>query len=108
VFIFPSAEVAGLVWIEALACGLPVVAFDGLTEVAVAARRLPGIFVAANEDMRHRNITNYARAIMNSSLHRAEPGLLRSAVLDNYGWNSVTDTILREYDNAIEIIGASR
>lgn len=96
-FLFTSAEVAGLVWIEALASGLPVVAFDGLSEVAVAARHLPGIQLAKAGRVRSEQVISLATAIKSAADAPLDPITLRDAALGHYGWEKLADTIDESY-----------
>jgi glycosyltransferase involved in cell wall biosynthesis len=102
-FLFTSAEVAGLVWIEALASGLPVVAFDGTTEVAAAAHYLPGIQLAKNADDRDVNIKSLATAIKASLNLPRNSEVLRASVLKRYSWGSLAVTIEKAYDEVLEL-----
>tara|TARA_R110001583_G_C5668777_1_gene410472 strand:+ start:5057 stop:6331 length:1275 start_codon:yes stop_codon:yes gene_type:complete len=99
-FLFPSAEVAGLVWVEALASGLPVVAFDGLTEVAAAANYLPGIQLATATCERKTQVEGYAAAIKTAQCTDYDPLQLSEAVLAYYGWKSLADTVVMAYGHA--------
>ncbi len=101
-FLFTSAEVAGLVWVEALASGLPVVAFDGMTEVALAARYLPGIQLAVTGQGRLENVENFSVAIKIAAEAPRNPAVLRAAVLKHYGWNELSATINNAYRVAME------
>ena len=96
-FLFPSAEVAGLVWVEALTSGLPVVAFDGATEVAAAARHLPGIHIAAAGSTRRAQVENLAAAIRASADLPSIPDELRVAVLKHYRWDELVAAIREAY-----------
>lgn len=101
-FVFPSAEVAGLVWVEALTSGLPVVAFDGATEVAAAAHHLPGIRLAAEGRTRRAQVKNLAAAIRAAAGVPRVPAALRAAVLKHYGWDALATTIREAYSAAAE------
>jgi glycosyltransferase involved in cell wall biosynthesis len=101
-FLFPSAEVAGLVWVEALTSGLPVVAFDGATEVAAAAGHLPGIHIAAEGATRRAQVENLATAIRASVDLPRTPAELRAAVLKHYSWDELAATILEAYREMVE------
>lgn len=100
-FLFTSAEVAGLVWVEALASGLPVVAFDGETEVAAAARHLPGILLASKGEGRRGQIERLADAIRTAANVPRDPVALRTAVLEHYGWDGLVETIRVAYSKAL-------
>lgn len=104
-FLFTSAEVGGLVWVEALASGLPVVAFDGDTEVAAAARHLPGIHLAVAGRGRRENVERFADAIKTAADVPRNPAVLRTAALQQYGWDRLAATIREAYCLAI---GANR
>lgn len=101
-FLFPSAEVAGLVWVEALTSGLPVVAFDGATEVAAAARHLPGIQLASEGPTRRAQVKNLAAAIRASADLPRVPAALRAAVLKHYRWDELAATIREAYRAVVE------
>jgi glycosyltransferase involved in cell wall biosynthesis len=102
-FLFTSAEAAGLVWVEALASGLPVVAFNGTTEVAAAAHYLPGIQLAKNPDDRDVNIKSLATAIKASLNLPRNSEVLRASVLKRYSWGSLAVTIEKAYDEVLEL-----
>ncbi|KJS28786.1 MAG: hypothetical protein VR64_22865 [Desulfatitalea sp. BRH_c12] len=101
IFLFTSAEEAGLVWVEALASGLPVVAFDGETEVAAAARHIPGIQLAKGRGARRAQVEGLAAAIKAAAVMPRDPGALRTSVLKHYGWDSLAATISEAYREAI-------
>lgn len=63
-FLFMSAEVAGLVWLEALASGCNVVTFDGSTEIVRAAKKLSKITVVKNSQNYNQNIKNLTESIL--------------------------------------------
>ncbi|MEP4147182.1 MAG: glycosyltransferase [Halioglobus sp.] len=100
-FVFTSAEVAGLVWVEALACGLPVVAINGESEVASAARQLPGIHLAEKKMFREEQAKSLAAAILVASDNVHRPSELRDAVLARYSWEKFADSVRLAYDTAI-------
>lgn len=102
-FIFSSAEVAGLVWVEALACGLPVVAFDGNTEVAAASHYLPGIHVVTCDGERSAQVNALANIIQGAVKHNHDAEKLREAVLARYSWPALTSVIDDAYHQAIEV-----
>jgi len=103
-FLFTSAEVAGLVWVESLASGLPVVAFDGATEVAAAARHLPGIHLVAGGEGRYGQIQSLAATIRTAVSVPRNPTALRTAVLEYYGWGRLAATISEAYS---AVLGSS-
>lgn len=101
-FIFSSAEVAGLVWVEALACGLPVVAFDGETEVAAASHYLPGIQVVTCNGERSAQVKALANTIQQAIEHTHDAAELREAVLAHYSWAALALVIDDAYHQALE------
>lgn len=101
-FIFSSAEVAGLVWVEALTCGLPVVAFDGETEVAAASHYLPGIQIVTCDGERFEQIKALAKTIQQTVEHTYDAAKLREAVLAHYSWAALASVIDDAYHQAVE------
>ena len=95
--LFPSPEVAGLVWIEALSCGTPVVVFDGMTEASFAAEKLPGITIAAVENNREKNIAHYAEAILNALNKQSNRAEIARKVALHYNWDSLAEVFLKTY-----------
>ena len=96
-FLFTSAEVAGLAWVEALACGLPVVAFNGVREVADAALHLPGIHLVKVEKTRRSQIESLAAAISAAAEEPRNAATLSEAVLEKYRWEKLATTIREAY-----------
>ena len=102
-FLFTSAEVAGLAWVEALACGLPVVAFEGRTEIANAARTHPGIRLVPAGGRRCEQIEKLAATIRAAAEMPRNPTELRAAVMKRYNWDGLTDTIREAYRRALAV-----
>lgn len=101
-FLFTSPEVAGLAWVEALACGLPVAGFSGETELAQAAERLPGIHLAEDVANRETAVSSYAATISRALAYADDRTLIRDSVLNKYGWDRVVQTIEAAYVRALE------
>lgn len=101
-FLFPSPEVAGLAWIEALACGLPVAAFAGDTELALSAQTLPGVFLAPCGIERSDNVRSYAAVIERSAILSHDRSAIRVAALRRYGWDRMVNIITDAYKCALE------
>lgn len=97
-FLFPSAEVAGLVWVEALANGLPVVAFDGETELVAASKDLPGLYLAPATTTRQVQIKGFAAMIEEASNTQYSASEISNACLQKYKWVSVSTTIKYVYN----------
>lgn len=95
--LFPSAEVAGLVWVEALGHGLPVVAYEGETEVAMAAEQLPGIILAPTSNDHDRNIEAFSLAIKDCLQKQMDREAIASAALKRYGWDKFAAELLAIY-----------
>lgn len=98
VFVFPSTtETLGLVLLEALASGLPIVAFDSpasrdLLHDCTAARLVPAghdeQLIPTIDDLLH-------------SRSRAELGRAARAYVENKTWDEATTTLLSHYQAAI-------
>jgi glycosyltransferase involved in cell wall biosynthesis len=95
--LFPSAEAAGLVWVEALGCGLPVVAFDGPTEIAAMAKRLPGITISRTGSNRSYNISAYAESICAASNKAWNRKNIMKLALLKYDWGIIAGEFLDKY-----------
>lgn len=104
-FVFPSAEVAGLAWVEALACGLPVVAFDGLTEVSAASRLLPGIWLAVGGGGRPGRVKALASAIEVAAASPSDRMGLRVAALEHYSWDALGRVLGKAYQEVTGTAG---
>lgn len=102
-FVFPSAEVAGLSWVEALACGLPVVTFDGETEIAKASHYLPGIQVVECNGERSAQINALANTIVKAVAHYHDGVELRESLLAKYSWAELASVIDNAYHQALEV-----
>ena len=100
-FLFPSPEVAGLAWIEALACGLPVVGFAGATEIALVGATLPGVYLAPPCATRGNNIANYAAVICKAAHEKHDRQAISAAALSRYGWERMVEVIEAGYAQAL-------
>ncbi|RUT29967.1 glycosyltransferase [Arsenicitalea aurantiaca] len=101
--LFPSAEVAGLIWIEALGCGTPVIAFDGITEIATTAREIPGITLASTGTSRKEAVLNYANAIRSAAEKPVDHAEIASRAVNRYSWASLAEHVQDTYRRAVEI-----
>jgi glycosyltransferase involved in cell wall biosynthesis len=101
--LFPSAEAAGLAWVEALACGTPVVAFDGATEVAAAASQVCGITLAPISEDRARNVLAFANAIQTAFGLRLDRALIAEKALQRYGWRRFAAEVQTAYRRAMQV-----
>lgn len=97
-FLFTSPEVAGLAWLEALACGLPVAGFAGNTELALSGQELPGIYLAKEGNDRVDNVQYYAEAIVHAITQTYDREAIRAAVLERYSWDRMVGVITAAYD----------
>lgn len=97
IFLFPSAEAGGLAWVEALAAGLPVVGFEGPTEVSDMASHLPGIQLAKDLGTYSGNAKALARAIEAIAAQVNDPENLSRAARNHYGWDTVAAEIGSAY-----------
>ncbi len=101
-FLFPSCEVAGLAWVEALACGLPVVGFAGNTELGLSDGTLPGVFLAPSVNNRAENIHQYAAAIAHAVDRQHDHKTISASALARYDWDRMADVIQSSYSQALE------
>lgn len=99
--VFPSPEAAGLVWVEALACGLPVVGFDGRTELAQVAPALPGIFLASPTGDRDAAVGALAAAVVRTLKQPIDCIRIREAALGRYAWQHKADVIAAAWDSLL-------
>jgi len=104
IFLFPSAEAGGLAWVEALATGLPVVGFEGPTELSAMATRLPGIHLAPNRGARGDNIAALARAIRTAAACDNDPLTIATAAQAHYSWDNFATEMNKKYLSAISQI----
>lgn len=96
-FLFPSAEAAGLVWIEALSAGLPVVGFYGDTELHSVAKNLTGVFTVPTTAIYAENVEKLASMILKTSKASLNPAEVSKAALHRYSWAKVVDDISDGY-----------
>ena len=99
-FLFTSPEVAGLAWIEALACGLPVAGFAGNTEITLSGGKLPGVYLSHPADDRAGGIRHYAEVIAHATSEPHDRNAIRIATLSRYGWDRLVGAILASYTKA--------
>lgn len=96
-FLFTSPEVAGLAWIEALCCGLPVVGMDGETEIAQSGREMPGVILAQTGALRSENILYYANSIIEACDRTPDREQIRAAAVRRYGWDRMVSQLEAAY-----------
>lgn len=105
IFLFPSAEAGGLAWVEALAIGLPVVGFEGPTELSDMADHLPGINLAPDTGAFSQNVRALAKAIAETASRENDPEKISVAARHQYGWDGFADAIQSAYRAAEEARG---
>jgi len=98
-FVFPSAEAGGLAWVEALATGLPVVGFDGPTELSDMASQLKGIYVASSHGTREENITAFTQAIETATAKGDNSDVLAEGARTRYNWDNFAAEITAAYQS---------
>jgi glycosyltransferase involved in cell wall biosynthesis len=96
-FLFTSPEVAGLAWIESLACGLPVVGFAGNTEFALSGKELPGVYLVEQGNDRADNVRHYAELVENATRQEHDRVAIRAAALARYSWDRMVAVITSAY-----------
>ncbi len=102
-FLFPSTEAAGLAWIEALACGLPVAGFTGDTAFALNSDSMLGVYVTHAGCERDDNIKAYARLILDATSIQHDRNALRESVLRQFNWNVPARVIVNVYESIRDI-----
>lgn len=100
-FLFTSAEAAGLAWIEALACGLPIVGFSGDTELTMLGPTFPGIFLVPAGADRESSIKAYVSAIAEAVTRPHERATIREATRRRYAWDRMAGVISGTYENEV-------
>lgn len=103
IFLFPSAEAGGLAWVEALATGLPVVGFEGPTELSDMAKRQPGIHLAKDVGTYPQNAKALARAVEVIAAQDNNPESISRAARHQYGWDSFAAEVQDVYCAAAKI-----
>jgi glycosyltransferase involved in cell wall biosynthesis len=99
-FLFPSAEVAGLAWVEALACGLPVVGFAGESELSRMGEKMLGVHLADDQGERDVRVRAYADAILSAAHDDSGRSAIRARTLGYYAWSQLAATICDVYQTA--------
>ncbi|MFX0543403.1 glycosyltransferase family 4 protein [Roseovarius sp. S4756] len=97
VFLFTSAEAGGLSWVEALATGLPVIGFEGPSELSDMACTLPGLHRVTDQHARANNVTALAEAILAVSVAGSNPAEIAEAARTRYGWDGFAGQVLDVY-----------
>lgn len=105
IFLFPSAEAAGLVWIEALSVGLPVVGFDGDTELHSVASFLPGVFCVKTTDDYKENVKNLANTISEIAKADLNSVEVSKAAIQRYSWIKTVKDIYDGYKKIMDLKG---
>ena len=99
-FLFPSAESAGLAWVEALACGLPIVGFAGNSVLSETAEIMHGTYVAREGTDRSINIKSFAELIKDVTNRYYDREQFRFEALNHFGWDIVVSKIEHCYETA--------
>jgi len=104
VFVLPSitAEAFGIVILEAMASGLPVVATDvgGIPEIVKESKS--GLLVPPGNELELRNAIQ--KLILDDDLRELLGSNGRKAVEERYSWNRVTEKIEKTYEDVISKI----
>jgi len=104
VFVLPSitAEAFGIVILEAMASGLPVVATDvgGIPEIVMESES--GLLVPPGNELELRNAIQ--KLLLDDKLRERLGSNGRKAVEERYSWNRVTEQIEKTYEDVISRI----
>lgn len=100
-FLFPSAEAAGLSWVEALASGLPIVGITGPSELSERGDHQPGIFLAEDSGDKKTNVKRFAGKIEDAADNAPASDEISSAVHHRYGWDSLSEEIATCYRDLV-------
>lgn len=98
-FLFPSAEAGGLVWVEALMNGLPVLGIERPSELTSQAGKLTGVYVSSGEGDRHQVVTSFAKKILEISKTTHNRSEISTLSGRKYSWEHFTHQILSAYEN---------
>jgi glycosyltransferase involved in cell wall biosynthesis len=101
-FLFTSAEAGGLSWVEALATGLPVVGFEGPTELAEKSRQLRGVRVAPALSKREDSIAALAEAILMETSTDHDSEAIADEVRSHYDWDQIATEVYDAYQIAAD------
>lgn len=98
-FLFPSAEAGGLVWVEALMNGLPVLGIERPSELTSQAGRLSGVYVSSSEGDRKKVVACFAKNILKISKTTHDRSEISALSHKKYNWEHFTQQILSSYED---------
>ena len=96
-FLFTSAEAGGLSWVEALATGMPVVGFEGPSELSDMAGTLPGLTCVPDRHDRVANVAALAQTILVVASTVTDSDAVAAAARARYGWAGFAAEIRAAY-----------
>lgn len=102
-FLFTSSEAGGLSWVEALATGLPVVAFEGKTEITDKSSMFRGVRTVPCHSSREKNIIALAETILEVACSKHDSKAIVEEVCAYYDW----DVVAKEIQEAYRIVSVS-
>lgn len=101
-FLFPSAEAGGLVWVEALCAGLPVLGMERPSELTMMAEKLSGVFVTSKGDCRKSSVRNYSSDILKISELYHDSDRISDSALKAYDWPVFSTQLMSIYRKLID------